>query len=90
MITQHIEAERVAYDRIYNLEARENIPYLCLDSVQFTCRKCRKSAYVDLSLVPVHEISIKCGACDTPLFLVQEEDFEHELQVVSEDLCFTE
>ena len=85
MITEHVETQFAVYDRVNNLEARDNVPYLSLASVQFICRTCQKRAYVDLTIVPVHAIHIKCGSCDTPLFNIQEEEFEHTLQVIKEE-----
>ena len=81
MITQHFEIENASYDRVYSLEAKENTPYLSLTSVQFTCRKCERKAYIDLSIVPAHQIAIKCATCDTPLFSIAEEEFEKELKM---------
>lgn len=82
MITKHIETEKVSYDRFYSLEARDNVPYLILSSVDFICRECGKGAYVDLTLVPIHQLSIKCGACNSSLFLIQEDQFEIKLGIV--------
>ncbi len=81
MITQHDETQFAVYDRQYDFEARDNMPYLVLTAVQFVCRNCSKGAYVDLSVVPVHHIEIKCGVCDVSLFTIPEEDFEHELVI---------
>lgn len=82
MITQHGVCETASYDRIYNLETRGNIPYLILSSVQFTCYKCTKGAYIDMSLVPIHPVHVKCGVCDMPLFLIGEDEFEYELGII--------
>ena len=80
MITRHDDTEKVSSDRVYSLEARGNVPYLVLSSVQFVCRACGKGAYIDLTPVPIQQLTIKCGVCDDPLFLIPEDQFEVELQ----------
>jgi hypothetical protein len=84
MITQPIDTEKVSGDLVYALEARNNTPFLVLSSVEFQCRICGKGAYIDLTLVPAHQVAVTCGACGTPLFNLLEEDFEYELQIARE------
>ena len=84
MITQHAESQCAVFDRKYSVEVRGNTPFLVLASVEFVCRVCDKGAYIDLTEVPVHRVHVKCGGCDTPLFFIPEEDFEHELEIVKE------
>ncbi len=85
MICQHVETQYASYDRLYSLEARGNVPYLVLSSIEFLCRVCEKSASLDLSLVPVHEIHIKCDVCDRSLFSVSENEFEYLLEIAETD-----
>lgn len=82
MICQHVETQHASYDKLYTLEARGNIPYLILSSIEFTCRECTKCAYLNLSLVPVHDIHVKCDMCDMSLFSISENEFEYLLEIV--------
>lgn len=81
MILEHFSTDNVTGEYHYAFEARDNIPYLVLMSVHFTCHVCDRETSISMKEVPVHQVQIRCGACDKPLFVITEDDFEHELEV---------
>ncbi len=81
MITRYGKSDSALYTRLYRVEERFGTPYLVLDSVDIDCLNCNKVTHVDFRMVPVCQIEMKCVACDSSLFLIEEEDFEYELEV---------
>lgn len=81
MIIEPFENVNVTGEYQYDFDVRENIPFLVLSSLYFTCHLCDKHSTISMKEVPVHQIHIRCSWCDAPLFVVREDDFEHELEV---------
>ena len=79
MLTETFNNSRVTYVIRYQIEEENNSVYLALDSLEYQCHTCHNEALVDLSLVPVHNISLLCSSCEQRLCNIQEDDFKRQL-----------
>lgn len=83
MITETISNKEVSFTLRYQvqIEKEENSVYLILHSLQYECKHdgCKASTYVDLSLVPAHNVSLFCIQCGNIICDIPEEEFKRRL-----------
>jgi len=88
MITEDVTTTGATYTLRCRVVEENNAAFLLLDSLEYTCTNCRTNTLVDLSLVPAHNIALKCGKCGNSLCDIEEEQFKRKL-IVEEALCVT-
>jgi hypothetical protein len=69
---------------VYNLCAKDNMPWMLISSVEYTCVRCGKCAYIDLEIVPPCDIQLECGGCSRSLTFIQEQVFQVKLVPIFE------
>ena len=68
----------------YTIAVEENKVFMDMDSIEYLCRECGKSEYIDLSIVPPSDIPVDCSACGHGVLNLEEDDFRIELVPVDE------
>lgn len=79
MITVTNSNKKVTCTTHYEVNEENNCVYLNIKWINYHCKLCDNAAMVDLSLVPIHTISIICLSCEENLLYIKENQFKIEL-----------